>query len=467
MKKVVKETSVRFLSALLCVMAIGASEAKSQSKVKAPANVILILADDLGYGDLGYTGSKDIKTPHIDRLASTGIVCTNGYASHSFCAPTRAGIMTGRYQHRFGFQNNPSKQLPNHGLPTDEVILPKVLKQAAYTSALVGKWHLGVHQHQHPLTKGFDEFYGFTAGGHDFFSCDPKQKNDHAYDALIEHNGERKDFEGYLTEDLTRFGMDFMERNQDHPFFLFMSYNAPHTPLQAPEKYLNRMSHIKDKKRRTYAAMISALDDGVGQLMSKLKELNLDENTLVLFMSDNGGAPFSWPDNKPFNGCKGTVLEGGVHVPYIVNWKGQLKPGTYTNLVMSFDIFATATALAGLDNPADRKIDSKNLIPYLKGENKAEPHKVLYWTQGDYQEAARAGDYKLVKIGGKENYLFDLKEDVGETSDVSQQNKKALKKLDKRFKKWKSELPKPELKDSGLANDMQRNYVEDIKKTKK
>ena len=441
--------------------------AQTSSKLASKSNIILILADDLGYADLGFTGSKDISTPHIDKLARTGIVCSNAYSSHSFCAPTRAGIMTGRYQHRFGFQNNPGPKLPDYGLPVEEIILPKVLSDGGYKSALVGKWHLGVHPHQHPIKKGFDEFFGFTGGGHDYFTCNPESKSDHAYKALLERDGKRETLKKYLTEELTDYGVDFIERNKEIPFFLFMSYNAPHTPLQASEKYLKRMSHIKNEDRRTYAAMISALDDGVGQIIDKLEELGLDENTLVLFMSDNGGAPYDTPSNKPFNGSKGTVLEGGIHVPFIANWKGKLQAGTYDKLVMSFDLFATATALAGVENPSDRKIDSRNLLPYLLGDKKSSPHEYLYWTQGDYQEAARTGDYKFIQIDGEEKYLYDLKNDIGETTDVSLETRRQLKKMDKHFKSWKKELPQSEHKNSGIANEMQRNYIESIKGTRK
>lgn len=376
MNKFVRNRHVKFLVFLFFAFVVQSIAIGSEEK-ENKYNVILILADDLGYGDLGYTGSKDIKTPHIDKLAEGGVVCTNAYSSHSFCAPTRAGLITGRYQHRFGFQNNPGPKRPELGLPENEIILPKLLKKAGYKSALVGKWHLGVGEHQHPVYKGFDEFYGFTGGGHDYFDCNPDEKNRHSYKAMLEKNGERQDFENYLTEDLTEFGLNFIEKNQNEPFFLYMSYNAPHTPLQAPEKYLERVNGIEDEKRRTYAAMITALDDGVGQIMKKLNELNLEENTLVFFMSDNGGAPFTWPDNQPFNGSKGTILEGGIHVPYLVYWKEKLQPGTYDELVMSFDVYSTATALAGVDNPSDRKIDSKNLVPYLSGENNSKPHDFL------------------------------------------------------------------------------------------
>lgn len=462
-----KKSITPILTILFILSFTGNIKAENKIKKDNKPNIILILADDLGYGDLGFTGCTDYKTPHIDKLAEGGVICTNAYSSHSFCAPTRAGIMTGRYQHRFGFQENPSQRFPEFGLPESETILPKVLKDAGYKSALVGKWHLGVMKHQHPLEKGFDEFYGFTGGGHDYFVCDPEEKNDHSYKVFMENNGRKETFENYLTDDLTQYATNFVEQNQDRPFFLYLSYNAPHTPLQAPEKYIKRVSDIQDKDRRTYAAMVTALDDGVGKVMQKLKELSLEENTLVFFMSDNGGAPFNWPDNKPFNGSKGTLLEGGIHVPYLVYWKGTLQPNTYDELVMSFDVFATATALAKVANPRHKEIDSQNLIPYLLGKKQSQPHKYLYWTQGNFQEAVRTGDFKFLQIQEKDRYLFNLKNDIGETKDIGQENQKQIKRLTKIFGSWKSELPEPKYKSTGIANQTQQEYIDNLKETKK
>ncbi|MCF7567266.1 sulfatase-like hydrolase/transferase [Sabulilitoribacter arenilitoris] len=453
------------ISIFLLNISINVFSQNNEAKSEKP-NVILILADDLGYKDVGFNGCADFKTPNIDKLAEGGAICTNAYASHSFCAPTRAGIMTGRYQHRFGFQENPSQRFHNLGLPESEEILPKVLKQAGYTSALVGKWHLGVMKNQHPVHKGFDKFYGFTGGGHHYYQCDPKVNNDHSYTALIEENGKRKSFDNYLTDDLTDYALDFIERNAEQPFFLYLSYNAPHTPLQAPQEYLDRVSNIADKKRRIYAAMITALDDGVGAIMSLLEMLKIEENTLVFFMSDNGGTPGTWSDNKPFSGMKGTVLEGGIHVPYVVYWKGKIQPQIYKHLVMSFDVFSTATELAGISHKTDKKIDSKNLLPYLLNEKKSKPHDFLYWTQGHFQEALRWDDYKFIKIDGQEKFLFNLKNDVGETTNISKKKKGKLKKMNNAFDSWKSEMPETKHLSTGIAIKLQQEVIDNLRSKK-
>jgi arylsulfatase A-like enzyme len=455
------QLSINKMNKLLLTSLMGASMLSCTTKqTEKKPNIILILADDLGYGDLGYTGCKDFTTPNIDKLAKNGVEFTNGYASHPFCAPTRAGIMTGRYQHRFGFQENPSHKFDNHGIPSSETILPKLLKKANYKSALVGKWHLGVKDHHNPMTKGFDEFYGFVSGGHDYFKANLNEISGHSYLSPININGKPSKFDGYLTDVLTDYGLNFIKENKKNPFFLFMSYNAPHTPLHPSKKYYDQLSHIKNKQRRIYASMVCSLDEGVGRIVKELEESGIDENTLICFMSDNGGAPFPWPNNAPFNGSKGTAMEGGIHVPYLFYWKGKLQPAQYHENVISFDIFSTALELAGLEIPKDKKIDSKNLMPYLTGENSNKPHKNLYWMLGDLQKAVKSGNKKLIKIGDEKPLLFDIEKDIKETIDISQQNKTMSNDLMESFNNWKSSLPEPKYKSDGIANKKQQKYMD-------
>ena len=436
-------------------------------------NVVLILADDLGYADTGYTGCKDFETPNIDRLAENGIVCTNGYASHPFCAPTRAGILTGRNQHRFGFQENPGPKFSGFGLPETEITLPELLSKAGYQNALVGKWHLGVEEKHHPLNRGFQEFFGFFPGGHDYHSSDPAETDIHSWTHPLEHNGKSVAVEGYLTDQLTDSAVEFIKSEKDSPFFLFMSYNAPHTPLQASEEYLNRVGDIEDSTLRIYAAMIVAMDDGIGKIMATLEQEGLLENTLVFFMSDNGGSPAAPSNNLPFRGVKGTALEGGIHVPYLVYWKGKLAPGTYDKPVVSYDVFSTALAIAGADMPDDRVIDSKNLLPYLSGENKEAPHKHLFWQLADLQWAIRSESDKAINVAGESTYLFDMFTDLGESEDLSSTKPQTVRSLEETFHQWRQDLPEPTHKSDGIADTpgvasrTQQKALNDLRQTRK
>ena len=253
-------------------------------------NVIIILADDLGYADVGFNGSKDIKTPHIDDIAKNGVVFSEGYVSYPVCGPSRAGLITGRYQDTFGFGKNPlfTPKDPNMGLPLSEQTIADMLKLSNYKTFAVGKWHLGAHESLRPMKRGFDEFFGFLTGGHRYFPYEwnledeTKVKSQSAaYRTKLLRNEERIVEKEYLTDALSRESVDFIDRNSDNPFFIYLAYNAPHGPLQATEKYLKRYSHIKEKNRRTYAAMVSAVDDGVGNIISKLKEKGIYKNTIV------------------------------------------------------------------------------------------------------------------------------------------------------------------------------------------
>ncbi len=338
-----------------------------------PPNIIVILTDDHGYGDVGFNGCQDIPTPGIDRIAANGTQFTAGYVSYTVCGPSRAGLITGRYQDRFGFSRNPVLA-PNDatvGLPLSEQTMADLLKQAGYSTAAFGKWHLGAHPTLHPNRRGFDDFYGFLSGGHRYF---PEEliattgailrSQNEGYKTRLMRNSTHEDEKEYLTDAFSREAVNYVRSHKDSPFFIYLAYNAPHAPLQATEKYLKRFEHIKDQRRKTYAAMVSAVDDGVNNLLNVLDELKLTENTIVFFLSDNGG-PLK--DNASSNGMlrgkKGDLFEGGVRVPFAVQWPGQIPAGVkYDNPVISLDIFATAANLAGVKpkNP----IDGVNLLPY-------------------------------------------------------------------------------------------------------
>ena len=389
----------------------------------AKPNIIFIVADDLGYGDLGFNGVKDFKTPYIDALARSGVICRNGYATHPFCSPSRAGLLTGRYQHRFGFEGNPTSKTPDAGLPRSETTIANVLASAGYDTAAIGKWHLGEQDHHHPCAKGFDRFFGLLGGARSYFKT-----NDLRW-SFANRKGKRprtpSSRKGYLTDLITDEAVSYIEngpRNfqskEDKPFFLYLAYTAPHGPLEASEYWLEKVGKdFPNSRRRTYAAMVAALDDGIGKVVKALKDSGNADNTLIFFFSDNGGiAPVNAADNRPFRGIKGTLLEGGIHVPYVVAWPGHIKPNCeFNSPVMTFDAFSTAVAAAGAIDARQR--DAVNLLPYLLESKQGPVHPALYWRCGNgFQLAMRQGANKFLHVDGMPDRMFDLEADQSESS---------------------------------------------------
>ena len=324
----------------------------------APPNIVVILADDLGYGDVAFNGCEDIPTPNIDALAANGVLCSNGYVTHSTCSPSRAALITGRYQQRFGHESGPTFDTiaplnPGLGLPESEIPLPQLLKSAGYVSGAIGKWHLGFAPNLFPRQRGFDEFFGFLDAQHPY------------YNGLIYRDETLVRENAYLTDAFTREGVSFIDRHATEPFFLYLAYNAVHKPYdQPPAIYLDRVANIPDPDRRLYAAMVVALDDGVGQIVASLQAKGLLQNTLIFFLSDNGAPKESFTRNDPLRGYKGDMLEGGVHVPFAVQWSGRLPANVvYPEPVSSLDIFPTVAAAAGLALPTDRAYDGLNIVP--------------------------------------------------------------------------------------------------------
>lgn len=431
----------------------------ARSQKRAP-NIIIILTDDQGYGDVGFNGSTEIPTPGIDRIANNGVVFTNGYVSFAVCGPSRAGLMTGRYQDRFGFSRNPllAPKDSTMGLPQNEETMAALLKRAGYRTSILGKWHLGAHPSQHPNKRGFDEFYGFLEGGHRYFPKDwdlndiseARTQYDGYRTKMLRNNKVVEETE-YLTDALSREAVEFVKRNSGGPFFLYLAYNAPHAPMQATEKYLSRFSHIKDEKRRTYAAMVSAVDDGVILLLNTLEQLKIDNNTIVFFLSDNGGpTKDNASSNKPLRGFKGDFFEGGIRVPFAVQWKGVLPAGKkYDQPVISLDIFGTAAALNDLKpkNP----IDGVNLIPYLTGKNKGLPHEALYWRGSNSEKwAVRTVEEKLVILPQKTE-RFAIREDISEARDLHAGSPAKTNELQALINSWKKGLVPPAF--MGLMED--------------
>jgi arylsulfatase A-like enzyme len=413
---------------------------------KTKPNFILIVADDLGFADISLNGSKQIPTPNIDRLAKDGVNFTQGYVSSPVCGPSRAGLMTGRNQVKFGFDNNMAENQPGfdpqfQGLPVSEKTIADRLKPLGYVSGLVGKWHLGYEPHFHPLKRGFDEFWGYQGGGHDYFTS---KTDGTGYLSPIECNYKTPRPITYLTDDKGDECVDFIRRNKNRPFFLFASFNAPHAPMQATEADLELFSHIKDTKRRTYCAMVHRLDVNIGRIMEALKAEGLEENTLVVFISDNGGpCDQNASINAPLNGQKGILLEGGIRVPYMMRWKGQLPEGiSYHHPVTSLDLAPTFLELAGGKISEENDFDGLNLMPFITGKMEGRPHKTLNW-RFTISAAILEGDWKLVRLPDRLPMLFNLAEDLSEQNDVAMQNIDRTRSMLRQLGEWDVSLPHP------------------------
>jgi arylsulfatase A-like enzyme len=432
--------NIASIVALAATVAVAASQVQAAETPKP--NVVVIVADDLGYGDLGFQGGTDVPTPNLDGLARSGTRCSSGYVSCPVCSPTRAGLFTGRYQQRFGHEFNPGQQTEEEqdrfGLPTTEITLANQLKKAGYHTGLVGKWHLGFSDRFQPKQRGFDESYGFLGGAH------PYVPGKNGVSKGIFRNGEEIQEPAYLTDAFGREAASFVERNAANPFLLLLTFNAVHTPLDTQTEKLEQFKNISDPKRRSYAAMLSSMDDAIGKVLGQLDKSGVAQNTLVFFIADNGGpTQANGSHNTPLNGVKATVWEGGIRVPFVVRWPGQIPAGAvYNEPVISLDIFATASAAAGIPLATDRKYDSVNLTPHLKGEVKTAPHAALFWRFGQ-QHAIRKGDYKLLKLRNGEEQLFDLSKDIGEQTDIVAKHPDVVAQLKSEFTDWSKELHEP------------------------
>ena len=450
-------TRFLYIAIILNLFSCGTSNNK-------PPNVIVIISDDQGYADVGFHGSNEIFTPNIDRIAKNGVVFSEGYVSYAVCSPSRAGLITGRYQNRFGYSRNillaPNDSLM--GLPLSEQTLPDVLNNVDYKTKAIGKWHLGAHKSLVPEKRGFDEFFGFLIGGHRYFPEDltlndltEARRQMDGYITKIYDNGKRINTKKYLTEELSDNAVKFIEDNSDNPFFLYLSYNAPHTPLQATTKDLERNKHIDIEKRQTYAAMVSSMDDGIGLILDKLEQKNIFENTIVFFFSDNGGVEwYNFSDNGPLRGIKGDFFEGGIRVPFTMQWPNKIKPGTiYDKPIIALDIFATVASAAKAEKYIKNEIDGVNLIPYLSGIKSGLPHEYLYWKNPDKDiDVIRDDRYKYLRIKNDE-YIFDLKNDISEESNIIDLSKPIYDRLKSQFKLWEKDMIDPVFMDLGMGKE--------------
>ncbi len=436
----------------LCLLALAGAPSFAAA---ARPNIIVLFTDDQGYADVSIHGNKDYQTPYLDSLAQNGVRCTSGYVSQPQCSPSRAGMLTGRHQSRFGHEENPpGAPDPRWGLPLSEKTLADYLKAAGYATGHVGKWHQGHHRSKAPLQRGFMESMS-VEGMFDneqaeaTFVAEAKKTGmmRGKYGALW-RNGKPEPMRGYVADALAGETVGFIERHREQPFFLYWAHPFPHVPQIADEKYLQRVAHIADEKRRVYAAMMLAVDDGVGRMLATLRQHGLEENTLIFYMSDNGGpADGRLPcNNGVFTGAKGGMKEGGIRVPYFVQWKGALPAGKiYDRPVSTLDIVPTALAAAGVPLP-DAKLDGVSLIPFLTGEAKGDPHERLYWRylRRDMW-ATREGDWKLVKMKGKREQpqLFDLSKDLAEATDLAALQPARVKSMQAAYEEWAKDLPQP------------------------
>lgn len=414
-------------------------------------NVLILFADDLGYGDVSYNGG-DIPTPHIDALVGDGVRLSSGYMTAPLCNPSRAGLLTGRYQQRWGQELNsqagpPLGSAKKGSLPQAEQTIGSLMKQAGYATGAIGKWQMGVDDGYHPLDRGFDEFFGFAATtsfiNPDWPDAHAAMGGGRGPGPRLLRGREPANLDRLLTEQLAGEGIDFIERHQEEPFFLYLSFYAPHVPLETTNKYYQRFPQFENETKRVYASMVSALDDAIGAVLKKLRETGLDEKTLVIFTSDNGAAQYIDTDgarNKPLIGHKRNLYEGGIRVPFAMRWKGHLPSGeVYHSPINALDILPTALGAAGASIPS--KVDGVNLLPFLRGERQGDPHEYLYWRSGP-NAAVRKGKWKLL-IGDNLERLNDLETDPGESSDHSAAEPAIASELREAFQNWNAQLPKP------------------------
>ena len=440
-----------------CAVVVGPGAKGAQSD---QPNVVFMLADDLGYGSVSWYGS-DIPTPHVDSVARNGVGFVSGYVTAPVCNPSRPALMTGRYQQRWGKELN-SQTVPPEGaarksLPTSETTLAAALKAAGYATGAIGKWQLGMADGYHPLDRGFDSFFGMPSGSRFVDPAWPNARIAPGHEDPGEPDGTgriRGLFRGrepvamdeYLTDRLGREGVEFIRRHKDGPFFLYLAFHAPHGPIQTIDKYYDRFPAIKNETARIYAAMISALDDSVGAVLAELRRHGLEENTLVIFASDNGAARQSDVDgkrNSPLIGHKRNLYEGGIRVPYALQWKGRIEGGaSFEHPVSTLDIFPTALAAAGSDPAESAKLDGVNLLPFVAGERAGPPHEYLVWRSGP-NAAVRSGAWKLLRTQSGLERLYNVQEDPGESRDLASRQPRLVEDLREALERWERDKVAP------------------------
>lgn len=430
---------------VLMILFCGVVDAKPQP------NIVFILSDDAGYADFGFNGSTEIPTPHLDQLAAEGLMFTQAYVSAAVCGPSRAGLLTGKYQQRFGFEEN---NVPgymslngitgdNMGLPLSERTMGDYLKSQGYRTTIIGKWHLGNDDQFHPLKRGFDEFYGLRGGARSFFPFGPNNPNLRDEDALERGFGHFAESDQYFTDALAGETIDYIKRNKGQSFFAFLSLTAPHAPMEATEADLAQFPSLSGK-RKIYAAMMLNMDRAIGRILSTLDDEGLSENTLVIFANDNGGpSDHNASDNRPLSGSKANHLEGGIRVPMIMRWPGVTTSGSkYNKPVSTLDLLPTFYAAAGGKKKDLDLIDGVDLSDFIRGKNKQAPHSHLFWKK-EVRAAVRSGDWKLLRFPDRQAELYNIKQDPSELTNLAAQHPDLVKKLYQDIFAWELTLERP------------------------
>ena len=423
----------RLIISLVCFSILFSCSIDSDSK----PNIIIILADDAGYSDFGFMGSDEIKTPNIDQLALDGVTFNNAYVSASVCSPSRAGLLTGMYQQRFGHECNLDSDV-NNSFDPNQITIAEALKTEGYNTGLIGKWHLGDKTQNHPLKNGFDYFWGFISGARNYF-YDPNEKSRNSIRNVVENYSETN-FEGYLTDVLGNKAVNFIDKNHQSntPFFLFLSFNAPHTPMQAKNEVLEK---FKDNPRSVYASMMWSMDEAIGNVIDGLKENNQYDNTIIYFLSDNGAAMSNDASPFPYKGWKGNQYEGGIKTPMIMTWKNKIESNTqFDGFISALDIFKTSLEASNVNKEFMINADGKNIMNFLNDNNIKNEN--LFWRK-DKMATVRSGNYKLIRLNDTSTVLYNIKKNYFEDDNIKSKQSKIHDSLLILLSDWEKRLINP------------------------
>jgi arylsulfatase A-like enzyme len=426
------------------------------SKTDSKPNIIIILADDAGYSDFGFMGSDEIKTPNLDQLALDGVTFNNAYVSASVCSPSRAGLLTGMYQQRFGHECNLDSDV-NNSFDPNQITIAEALKTEGYNTGLIGKWHLGDKTQNHPLKNGFDYFWGFISGARNYF-YDPNEEFRNSIRNVVENYTQTK-FDGYLTDVLGDKAIGFINKNHEtnNPFFLFLSFNAPHTPMHAKDDVLEK---FKDNPRQVYASMMWSMDEAIGNVVEALKENDQYDNTIIYFLSDNGAAMSNDASPFPFKGWKGNQYEGGIKTPMIMTWKNKIKSNTqFDGFISALDIFKTSLDASSVNKEYMVNADGKNIMNYLN--NNDIKNENLFWRK-DKMATVRSGDYKLIRLNDTSTVLYNIKKNYFEDFDLKINEPQVHDSLLKLLSSWENTLIDPNWIENRNWNIVTEMIYEDL-----
>jgi len=442
----------QLILALGCFLLLVSCSTETDSK----PNIIIILADDAGYSDFGFMGSDEIKTPNLDQLAFDGVTFNNAYVSASVCSPSRAGLLTGMYQQRFGHECNLDSDV-NNSFDPNQITIAEALKTEGYNTGLIGKWHLGDKTQNHPLKNGFDYFWGFISGARNYF-YDPNEEFRNSIRNVVENYTQTK-FDGYLTDVLGDKAIGFINKNHqsNNPFFLFLSFNAPHTPMHAKDDVLEK---FRDNPRQVYASMMWSMDEAIGNVVEALKENDQYDNTIIYFLSDNGAAMSNDASPFPFKGWKGNQYEGGIKTPMIMTWKNKIKSNTqFDGFISALDIFKTSLEASSVNKEYMINADGKNIMNYLNDNNIKNEN--LFWRK-DKMATVRSGDYKLIRLNDTSTVLYNIEKNYFEDFDLKLKEPKVHDSLFGLLSKWENTLIDPNWIENKNWNIVTEMIYEDL-----